>query len=423
MASGSRGTAYKLIQSLFEEGCGAGLTDGQLLERFAAGHSEAAERAFATLVDRHGADVLRTCRSILRDEHAAEDAFQAVFLVLVRKSRSLWVADSLGPWLHRVACRAAGRAKKQADSRRIHEIQLFETRAGSDANEDRLGHAAAIHEEVDRLPERFRTPIVLCDLHGCTYEEAARQLGCSIATVKGRLARGRERLRRRLVRRGFVPSYLLLPMGLWARATGTIIPRSLAHSTIKAAACVAANRSVATGVISTQVAAITKGVLIAMALPTVKMGAVFVSLTIVAIAVSAVVAAQQGNDRPEVRMGPDRRAANCNLCLPLVAPRRSGKIPSGLSFDQVRPAIVAALKEHGSAKVTTLAGIEVSVRLYSERELDSAEALLKQVLTEGPVDIRGPADPITREKTGSAGWSETTFVKQQAPEILSSARR
>ena len=91
VASGSRGTAYKLIQSLFEEGCGAGLTDGQLLERFAAGHSEAAERAFATLVDRHGADVLRTCRSILRDEHAAEDAFQAVFLVLVRKSRSLWV--------------------------------------------------------------------------------------------------------------------------------------------------------------------------------------------------------------------------------------------------------------------------------------------------------------------------------------------
>ena len=84
---------------------------------------------------------------------------------------------------------------------------------------------------------------------------------------------------------------------------------------------------------------------------------------------------------------------------------------------------MAALKEHGSAKVTTLAGIEVSVRLYSERELDSAEALLKQVLTEGPVDIRGPADPITGEKTGSAGWSETTVVKQQARKLLSSARR
>ena len=162
---------------------------------------------------------------------------------------------------------------------------------------------------MDRLPERFRIPVVLCDLHGCTYEEAARRLGCSIATVKGRLARGRERLRGRLVRRGFAPSYLRLPMGQWARATSAIIPRSLAHSTIKAAACVAANRSVATGVISTQVAAITKGVLITMALPTVKMGAVFVSLTIAAIAVSAVVAAQQGNEGPEVRMGPDRRTA------------------------------------------------------------------------------------------------------------------
>lgn len=87
-----------------------GLTDRQLLERFATHHDQVGELAFEVLVERHGPMVLRACRSIARDEHDAMDAFQATFLVLVRKRGSLWVQDSLGPWLHRVACRAAGRA-------------------------------------------------------------------------------------------------------------------------------------------------------------------------------------------------------------------------------------------------------------------------------------------------------------------------
>jgi DNA-directed RNA polymerase specialized sigma24 family protein len=124
VATGSRGIAYHLIRSLYQGGSAYGLSDGELLERFAAGQDDAAEMAFGALVERHGAGVIRTCRSILRDEHAAEDAFQATFLVLVRKSRSLRLRDSLGPWLHRVACRAAVRAKKQAASRRMLEIRL-----------------------------------------------------------------------------------------------------------------------------------------------------------------------------------------------------------------------------------------------------------------------------------------------------------
>ena len=105
------------LQTLFDVGTIGELTDGQLLERFAVRDGEAAEMAFAALVDRHGPMVLRTCRSVLRDPHAAEDAFQATFLVLVRKARGLWVRDSLGPWLHQVASRVASSARAEAARR------------------------------------------------------------------------------------------------------------------------------------------------------------------------------------------------------------------------------------------------------------------------------------------------------------------
>ena len=98
------------VRTLFEAGTLAGLTDGQLLERFQTGTGQSAERAFASLVQRHGPMVLRTCQRILGNEHDSHDAFQATFLVLARKGRTLWVRDSLGPWLHRVASRASIRA-------------------------------------------------------------------------------------------------------------------------------------------------------------------------------------------------------------------------------------------------------------------------------------------------------------------------
>ena len=106
------------LRSLFHTGSLTGLTDGQLLERYALHDGEEAELAFATLVARHGAMVWCTCRAVLRDDHDAGDAFQAAFLVLVRKARSLWVRDSLGPWLHRVALRAAlGQARGESPPR------------------------------------------------------------------------------------------------------------------------------------------------------------------------------------------------------------------------------------------------------------------------------------------------------------------
>ncbi len=105
------GTSLRILGGLFDLGAASSASDGQLLESFATGSAATAEAAFAAILERHGPMVLRVCRAILRDEHAAMDAFQATFLVLIQKGRSLWIRESLGPWLHRVAGRAAGRLK------------------------------------------------------------------------------------------------------------------------------------------------------------------------------------------------------------------------------------------------------------------------------------------------------------------------
>ena len=167
------------LRTLFSVGSIGNLTDGQLLERFATGRGEAAELAFAALVERHGPMVLRVCRSVLADPHDAEDAFQATFLVLVKKARGLWVNDSLGAWLHQVAFRTASSALKDAIRRQRHERRAAELAAVSVGDDDGARHdmERLLHAEIDRLPECYRVPIVLCDLEGRSYEQAARHLG------------------------------------------------------------------------------------------------------------------------------------------------------------------------------------------------------------------------------------------------------
>ncbi len=224
-------TSRLFLKTLFEDGVPAGLTDGQLLERFATGRGEAAELAFAILVERHGPMVLRAARGILHDDHEAMDAFQATFLILVRKGRSLWVRDSLGPWLHRVACRAAGLARAEASRRRALERGLAELTLHRAVDDDRDSLVAAVHEELDRLPDRYRVPIVLCDLEGRTCDEAARHLGCPIGTIASRLSRGRERLRGRLARRGLAPAIGTLVAILSTESRGAGMPAALVKST------------------------------------------------------------------------------------------------------------------------------------------------------------------------------------------------
>ena len=248
MAANTRGLFRDQIRTLFHVGTATGLTDGQLLERFATRRDEGSGMAFAVLVERHGPMVLRACRGILRDDHEAMDAFQATFLVLARKGGSLWVRDSLGPWLHRVACHAAGRARETSARRRAAEKRAAEMAKPRIDSEDREELASVIHEEINRLPERYRSTVVLCDLEGRTCEEAARHLGCPVGTVGSRLARGRQRLRDRLSRRGLAPGCgLLVEAGKW-QGVNEPITAEIVSSTARAAAQFVSNQAIARGV-------------------------------------------------------------------------------------------------------------------------------------------------------------------------------
>src|SRR4051794_8170095 len=181
--------------------------DGQLLERFTAQRDEA---AFATLVRRHGPMVLNVCRSVLRHEQDAEDAYQATFLVLVRKATSIRRPEAVAGWLYEVAYRVAVQAQADAARRRALERRAPPL-ADADPTLDMTLRdlRRVLHEELRRLPDKYRLPLVLCYLEGRSHEEAAGQLGWSKGTFRGRLDRGREHLRRRLAARGVALSALL----------------------------------------------------------------------------------------------------------------------------------------------------------------------------------------------------------------------
>ncbi len=222
------------LHSLWDSGSFVGLTDGQLLERFASGGNENRQIAFAALVERHGPMVLRTCRAILRNDHDAEDVFQATFLILARKSGTLWVRDSIAPWLHRVACRAGRKAMRGLERQRSVEVAAAEAARSRDSALAINELEGVVHQELDGLPERYRFPVLLCDVEGRTYEEAARHLGCPVGTVKSRLARGRQRLRGRLQRRGLAPA-LIGPGAAVDFSARPAVPAALVQSTIDAA--------------------------------------------------------------------------------------------------------------------------------------------------------------------------------------------
>src|SRR5581483_10440199 len=171
---------------------GDGLSDAELLRRFVRGRDAA---AFELLVWRHGPMVLGVCRRVLRDAHAAEDAFQAAFLVLARKARSLDRRGSIANWLYAVAYHVALKARAEAARRQRRERRASAAEAGAAPGEAWADLRPVLDEELSRLPEAYRQAVVLCYLEGRTNAEAARLLGWPVGTVKGRLARARDLLR------------------------------------------------------------------------------------------------------------------------------------------------------------------------------------------------------------------------------------
>jgi RNA polymerase sigma factor (sigma-70 family) len=198
-------------------------TDGQLLDSFIHARDE---DAFATVVRRHGPMVLAVCRRVLGNHADADDAFQAAFLVLLRKAGSLGTRRPLGPWLHGVAFNTARRLQRANRRRAANErtVAQLPERAASETVSLSVELLAILDEELSRLPERYRVPIVLCDLEGLTRREVAVQLGCPEGTVAGRLARARELLATRVAARGVVPSAGVLAILLTQRCLNAVTP-------------------------------------------------------------------------------------------------------------------------------------------------------------------------------------------------------
>src|SRR5436190_4221209 len=270
MPSGFAHPVLKFIRTITASGDAGDTPDSQLLDRFIAQRDEA---AFAVLVRRHGPMVLGVCARVLGDTPDAEDAFQATFLVLLRRARSVGRPELLGNWLHGVAYRTALKAKVQAARRRRHESRVV-GRSTADAGEEGLWRdlGPVLEEELARLPAKYRVPLVLCHLEGQTHEEVARRLGCPRETVTTRLTRARERLRVRMVQRGVTLSGAALGTFLVENAHATV-PPALAEGTIKAAAAFAAGQAAA-AVVSARVAALAEGVMRAMLLTKLKIAAV-----------------------------------------------------------------------------------------------------------------------------------------------------
>jgi len=249
MAGGASGSAWveKEIRGLLRAGTSAGMSDGQLLSRFAESRDHASEAAFSAIVDRHGGLVLRACRAILSDPHDADDAAQAVFLILARRAGAIRQADALGSWLFGTSLRVAKKMRDDAIRRRRREQRGAERsaslRAATTDPASQADDHAKLYEELARLPERYRRPLVLCHLEGLTHQEAADRLGCPAKTVHTRLTRGKARLRDRLIRLGFAPSAVLLATTV-ARAGPP--PAPWAESTARSAIEFAAGKMTAT---------------------------------------------------------------------------------------------------------------------------------------------------------------------------------
>ncbi len=255
-------------------------SDGDLVRQYVDAKSES---SFETLVRRHGPMVYGVARRVLRDGHAAEDAFQATFLALARKARSLRNHAAIGGWLYRVALRAALRAKPQA--------AVAGTRRGSadpavDAQWSEL--RTVLDEEIDKLPDRCRLAVIACYLNGRTADDAAKEFGCPRGTVLSRLAAAREKLRHGLTRRGYAVSIAGLTAGLTGEAATAALPSSIV--------ALAAKVALPGAILAPTVLTLTQGVLHAMWITKVKVAVI----TLAAVGVLGVGVGQYFGPGPAV---------------------------------------------------------------------------------------------------------------------------
>jgi RNA polymerase sigma factor (sigma-70 family) len=274
----------QLIRRVVEDPQVRELPDRDVLQRF---YAQQDQTAFHTLLRRHGPMVLDVCRGVLGDGADAEDAFQATFLVLAQKAGSIRKGASLGSWLHGVAYRTALKARAQAAVRQKHEARAPRRQASEADGLSWREVRQVLHDELGRIPERYREPLVMCFLEGATQQRAAARLGLAERTLRERLERGRELLRLRLARRGLGLAAILAVAAWPAVAVSAGVPAVLLDSTVKAATSVAGGA--AASAVSAKVTALTQGVLRTMFLTKLKIAtAVLVAAVLVASGIGAV---------------------------------------------------------------------------------------------------------------------------------------
>jgi RNA polymerase sigma factor (sigma-70 family) len=303
-SNGKRGGILeRLRNAIAVRSCGH-LADHELLQRYVAARDES---AFAVLVKRHGSMVWGLCWRMLRHHQDAEDAFQAAFLVLARKADTIRKRESIASWLHSVAFRAANKMRAAQARRHRREAPLLDVPQAEGAGD--LGcreTQRVLEEELNRLADKYRAPLLLCCVQGRTRDEAAQQLGWSLGMLRGRLDRGRELLRTRLARRGFSLSVALLAVGVAETSQAAGLP-ALTSSTVQAATGAACSPAAA-GAVSAQATALVQGVIQAMFLAKVKCIAIgLLTLTFLGTGARLVTYHAQAQDgRPGASAGPQR---------------------------------------------------------------------------------------------------------------------
>jgi RNA polymerase sigma factor (sigma-70 family) len=385
MIAGESGNVLQQVRRLVAGPRPAVLSDRELLERFLAQGDEA---AFTALVERHGAMVLGICRRVLGHAHDAEDACQATFLVLARRAVAIRKKESLGNWLHGVACRVAANLRRDRTRRRAREGPSVDV-PRADTTEEVVWSDVllALDAELSRLPERYRAPLVLCYLEGRTRDEAAQELGWSLGTLRGRLERGRDLLRARLARRGLTLSATLLAVALTEQTSSASLPATLTVATVKAA-LLARGREATAGVVSARVASLTEGVLRTMFLARVKTIALAL-FAVTALAGAGLLASRFSHAEP-VDQSPRREAI-------ALAPRARAPVP--LPKDELGPEVNGLRARITLAQEKFRPGVPIQVS-YVVKNVSKEEQILwhsgfwpnHQILVK---DAAGKEPPLT----------------------------
>jgi len=284
----------------------AGRTDGELLTAFLRDRDG---DAFALLVRRHGPMVLGVARRVIGDHHAADDAFQAVFLVLARRANAVRPRERVGNWLYGVAYRTAIKARMVLARRRSREKQVDAMPEPAKLPTDSWSDLQPVLDaELARLPDKLRLPIVLCDLEGRPQRSVAKQLGLAPATLAARVAAARRLLAGRLAKRGISLSGGALAVVLGERAATAAVPPALADSAVRAAEAVAAGAA-ATGLVSAHALHLCEGVMRMMMLAKLKTAAGAVLIALAAIGVFGFPRTLADEPKPEPAAEPKRVAA------------------------------------------------------------------------------------------------------------------